>query len=107
MHVFTSHHRNLHAVDRRERIEQAAPRLAAVSPDPELSGRGPEVERGRLELVDVHRVALDREEALLLRQAAGKPLPRAAAILAAPDRGRGARMARRRSSRWYLILDVT
>ena len=38
-------------------------------PDPELAGRGAEVERGRLQLVDVHRVAQHREEALLLRQA--------------------------------------
>src|SRR5438034_1172875 len=60
-----SNHRDLDAVDGRERIEKAAPIFAAVAADPELSGRGPEVERGRLELVDGHRVALDREEALL------------------------------------------
>src|SRR5712692_6381276 len=79
-----SDHGDLHAVDRRERVEQAAPLLTAVSPDPELTGRGREVERGRLELVDVHRVALDREEALLLRQPAGEPPPRVATVFAAP-----------------------
>src|SRR5207237_1329424 len=96
MAVVSSDHRNLHAVDRRERVEQAAPLLAAVAADPELSRRGPEIERGRLELVDVHRVALDREEALLLRQPAREPLPRTAAILAAPDRGCTARAGARR-----------
>src|SRR5438552_10591442 len=86
-----SDHRDLHAVDRRERVEQAVPLLAAVPPDPELACRGAEVERRRLELVDVHRVAQDREEALLLRQTAGEPPPRAAAVLAAPDGGGAAR----------------
>src|SRR5712691_4658493 len=90
------HHRDLHAVDRRERVEQAVPLLAAVPSDPELSRRGAEVERRRLELVDVHRVAQDREEALLLRQTAGEPPPRAAAVLAAPDGGDAARTGARR-----------
>src|SRR2546426_5076386 len=91
-----SDHRDLHAVDRRQRVEQAVPLLAAVPPDPQLSRRGPEVERGRFELVDVHRVAQDREEALLLRHAAGELPPRAAAILAAPDRGSAAWTGARR-----------
>ena len=82
-----SHHRDLHAVDRRQRVEEATPFLAAVTTDPELAGRGAEVERGRAEVVDVHRVPQDREVALLLRHSACEPLPRAAAVLAAPDRG--------------------
>ncbi len=83
-------------MDRREGVEQAAPLLATVSPNPELACRGPEVERGRFELVDVHRVALDREEAFLLRQPAGEPPPRATAVLASPDRGSAARTGARR-----------
>src|SRR5262245_43743888 len=83
----SSHHRDLHVVDGRQRFEQAVPFLAALASDPELAGRGPEVERRRLEAVDVHRVALDREIALLLRQALREPAPRAAAVLAAPHGG--------------------
>src|SRR2546425_618749 len=84
-----SDHRDLDAVDRRERVEQAVPLLAAVATDPELARGGAEVERGRLQLVDGHRVAQDRVVGILLREAAGKTLPGAAAVLAAPH-GRGA-----------------
>src|SRR5437867_8999158 len=83
----SSDHRDLHAVDRRERVEQAAPVLAPIAAHPELTRRGPEVERGRAELVDVHRVALDGEEALLLRQPAREPPPGVAPVLAAPAPG--------------------
>src|SRR6266478_6469794 len=34
-----SHHRDLHAVDGRQRIEEAAPLLAVIPPDPELAFR--------------------------------------------------------------------
>src|SRR5438477_2902741 len=45
----------LHAMDGRKRIEQALPSLAAVAADPELSGRSPEIERGRRRPVGVQR----------------------------------------------------
>src|SRR5438067_4617535 len=90
-----SHHRDLDVVDGRQRIEQAAPLLAPVASHPELTGRRSEVERGRLQLVDVHRVALDGEEALLLGEAARQTLPGVAAILAAPHRGCAARTGTR------------
>src|SRR5213594_2969056 len=38
-----SRHGDLDAMDRRERVVQALPLLAAVAPDPELTGRGAEV----------------------------------------------------------------
>ena len=63
----TSHDRDLDVVDRGQGIEQAVPLLAALPSDPELTGRRSEVKRGRLEPVDIHRVALDGEVALLLR----------------------------------------
>jgi hypothetical protein len=40
-----SDHRHLHAVHRREGIEDAVPRLAAVAADPDLAGRRAEIER--------------------------------------------------------------
>ena len=86
----SSDQRHLDAEDWRERIEEAAPLLPAVAPDPELPGGGPEVERRRLEFVDAHRVAQDREVARLLRQPLCESPPRAAAIFAAPHRGRAA-----------------
>jgi len=67
--------RDFHAVDGRQRVEQAIPIFAAVTSDPELSGRGAEVEGGGFEVVDVHGVALDGEEALLLGQPLGEALP--------------------------------
>src|SRR5208282_5344039 len=89
--LWGSHDRDLHAVDRRQRVEKATPFLAAVTTHPELPGRGAEVERGRAEVVDVHRVPQDREVGLLLRHSACEPFPRAAAVLAAPYRGGAAR----------------
>src|ERR1700730_11278823 len=91
-----SHDCNLDAVDRGQRIEQAVPLLAALPPDPELTGRRSEVERGNLEAVDVHRVAQDGEVALLVRQPTRESAPRVAAILAAPHRGRTAGTGARR-----------
>ena len=41
-----SHNRDLNAVDRRQRVKEAAPFLAAFTTDPELASRGAEVERG-------------------------------------------------------------
>src|SRR5262245_65905958 len=74
--------RDLHAVDRRKRVEETVPLLAAVAPDPELTRRGSEVERRRLLLVDVHRVERDREVGVLLREAFGEPAPRSTGVLA-------------------------
>src|SRR5262245_65631090 len=79
---FRLYGRDLHAVDRRQRVEETVPLLAAVPPDPELARRGAEVERRRLLLVDVHRVAQHREIGLFLREAASEPAPRVAAVLA-------------------------
>src|SRR5438876_1988579 len=53
--TYDSHDRDLDVVDRGQRIEQAVPLLTALPPDPELTGRRPEIERGGLEPVDVHR----------------------------------------------------
>src|SRR5579864_350821 len=92
---------DLHAVDWRQGLEQAAPLLAAVAPDPELTGRGAEVEGWRRDLVDRHRVAQDREVAGLLREAAGEPPPGVAAVLAAPDRGRATRAGARGTLEWH------
>jgi hypothetical protein len=93
----TSHDRDLHAVDRRKRIEQAVPFLAAVAAHPELTGRGPELKRRRLEIVKVHSIAEHGEETFLLRQSLGQPPPRVAAVLAPPDRrsAAGTRSCRR------------
>src|SRR5262249_55471730 len=82
-----SHYRHLHAVNRRQGIKQAAPVLAAVAADPELAGRGSEVEGRGFQLVNVHGIALDGEEGFLLGEAAGETLPGLAAVLAPPDRG--------------------
>ena len=41
-----SDNRDFYAVDRGQRVEQALPFLAAFAPNPELSGGGPEIERG-------------------------------------------------------------
>jgi hypothetical protein len=49
---------------------------SAVAAHPELTGRRPEVERGRLQLVDVHRIALDGKEALFFRQPSRDAAPR-------------------------------
>src|SRR6185369_97147 len=81
----SSHDGDLHAVDWRQRVEEALPALAAVTTDPKLAGGCPEVERGRRQLVDVHRVAQHREITLLFRQPLRELLPRAAAVFAAPD----------------------
>src|SRR6516165_4670706 len=102
-----SHHRDLQAVDRRQRVEEATPFLAAIATDPELAGRGAEVERGRAKVIDVHRVPQDREVALLLRQSACEPLPRAAAVLAAPDRGGAARASARHRFEWHDVDRVS
>src|SRR5262249_34288452 len=51
---------------------------------PELPSSGAEIERWRLEVVDRHRVAQDREVGLLLRQSLGELRPRLAAVFAAP-----------------------
>src|SRR5205823_6557739 len=75
---------NLDVVDRRQRIEQALPLFAAFSANPELAGRRAEVERRRLEPIDVHRIAQNGEVALLFRQPARESVPRGAAILATP-----------------------
>src|SRR5262245_4811574 len=96
-----SDHRDFHAVDGREGVEETAPLLAAVVADPESSGGGAEVERGRLQVVDVHRIALNREETLLLWQAAGEPLPRVTAVLAAPHCGRAPWTGARRRLEWH------
>src|SRR5205085_68224 len=69
-------HGDLHAVNWRQRIEHAAPLLATVPPNPELPCRRTEIERRRFQLVDAHRVAEDREVALLLRQSTRQPFPR-------------------------------
>src|SRR5439155_6157275 len=76
--------------------EQALPPLAAVAPDPELSGGRPEVEGWRGQLVEVHRIAQHGEIALFLRQPLRELLPRAAAVFAAPNSGRAARTGARR-----------
>src|SRR4051812_13519922 len=78
-----------------QRIEQAIPLLTALSSDPELTRRCSEVERGRLDPVDVHRIAQNSEVALLLRQPSREPAPRIAAILATPHCGRAARTGTR------------
>src|SRR5262245_32535147 len=78
-------------MDWRERLEQAVPLLATVASDPNLTGCRAKVECRRLEVVDIHAVALDRKVTFLLGEAASEPLPRAASILAAPDGGRAAR----------------
>src|SRR5437588_2812436 len=88
--VSSSYYRHLDTMNRRQRVEQAAPLLAAVAPHPQLPRGRAEVERGGLEVVDGHAVALDGEEALFLRQATSQPAPGIAAVLAAPDRGRAA-----------------
>src|SRR5207248_10431240 len=62
---------------------------------PKLAGGGAEIERGRLQLVDVHRVAQYGEEGLLLGESVRQLLPGYAAVLAAPDRGRSARAGAR------------
>src|SRR5439155_20878420 len=99
----SSHYRDFHAVDRWKRVKQAVPFFAAVSSDPELSGRGSKVEGRGCELVDVHGVALDGEEALLLGQPLGEALPGIAAVLAAPNRGHAARTgARHRLERHHV-----
>src|SRR5882672_9985646 len=54
---------DFHAVDGGKGVKQAIPIFAAVTSDPELTGRGAEVEGGGFEVVDVHGVALDGEEA--------------------------------------------
>ena len=71
----TSHYCDFHVMNRRQRIEQAIPLLAALPADPQLTGRRAEVKRGRVEPVDVHRVALHREVGLLLRQPTGETAP--------------------------------
>src|ERR1700730_3015033 len=48
-----SHDRDLDVVDRGQRIKQAIPLLTALPPDPELTGRRAEIERGGLEPVNV------------------------------------------------------
>src|ERR1700722_4763927 len=68
--VSGSHDRDLHAVDRRQRIEEATPFLTPFTTDPKLAGCGAEVERGRAKVVDVHCVPQDREVAILLRHSA-------------------------------------
>src|SRR5438552_3682930 len=98
-----SEYRDLHAVDWRQRVEQAAPVLAAVAPHPQLARRSAEIESGFLELIDVQRVALDREEAFLLRQAAREAFPGIAAVCASPHCGRAARTgARHRLQRHHV-----
>src|SRR5262245_25896789 len=81
--------RHLHVEDRRQRVEQALPLLAALAAHPQLAGGGAEVERRRPGLVDVHPVAEHGEEAVPLRQPLRELLPRAAAVLAPPYAGRG------------------
>src|SRR5690348_12950550 len=79
--------RDLDVVNRRQRVEEAFPLLPALAADPELTGRRTEVECRRLQVVDRHRIAQDREVALLLRHPLRQPVPGIAAILAAPDGG--------------------
>src|SRR2546426_10528977 len=71
----SSHNGGLHTMDWRKRFEEALPSLAAVAAHPELSGGGPEIERGRLQVVDVQRVAQHGEIALLLGQSLRQLLP--------------------------------
>src|SRR5215471_7053626 len=92
----SSHNTDLDVVNRRQRIEEAIPLFTTLPPDPKLASRRPEVERGSLEAVDVHRVAQNREIALLLGQPARKPSPGLAAIFAAPHRRRAPRATARR-----------
>src|SRR5881628_579201 len=90
-------------MDRRKRVEQTLPPLAAVAADPELSGGRPEVQGRRLQVIDVHRVAQHSEIAFFLRQTFRELLPRAAAVFAAPDSRRAARTgARRRFKRDHI-----
>src|SRR5262245_47913785 len=88
--------RDLHVVDRRQRIEETLELLAAVSPDPELARGRSDIECGCLELVDVHPVPLHREVGLLFREASREPAPGVPAVLAAPDGWRAARAGARR-----------
>src|SRR5215471_11481961 len=90
-----------------QRIKQAVPLLAALPPDPQLTGGRAEVECGCPEPVDVHRVAQDGEVALLLRQPTREPTPRLAAIFAAPHRGRAARTGARRPLKGHDIYRVS
>src|SRR5262245_26140754 len=83
-----SGHPDLHAVDRREGLEEAIPLLAAVAADPELAGGGADVKGRRLQIVDGHRVAQDGEVGVLLREPLREALPGAAAVGGAPDRRR-------------------
>ena len=75
------------AVDGWEGVEEAVPLVSAFAADPELAGRCAEVEGWRLQRVDRHRVAQDREVALFGRQTFGKAFPLVAAVVAAPDGG--------------------
>src|SRR5438552_12066937 len=91
MFIRNSDYGDFHAVDRRERIEETVPLLAAVAADPELSGRRPEIKRWRPQFVYVHRVSQHRKIAFLFWKSFRKFVPRVAAILAAPDCGSSAR----------------
>src|SRR5215467_4136027 len=101
-----SHDSDLDVVDRGQRIEQAVPLLTALPSDPQLTGRRAEVECRCLEPIDVHRVAQDREVALLLRQPTCEPAPRLAAIFAAPHRWRAARTGARRPLKGHDVYRI-
>ncbi len=87
---------DLDVVDWRQRVEHAVPLFATVTADPELAGRGAEVQRGRGERVDGHAVAQHREVGVLLGETLRQPAPGVAAVLAAPDGWRAARARARR-----------
>src|ERR1041384_1149175 len=78
---------DFHAVNRRERVEQALPFLAAVAAEPELAGGGAEVERGRRKFVDVHRVAQHGEVGGFFGETLAELFPGVAAVFGAPDGG--------------------
>src|SRR5687767_10377967 len=102
----SSDHCHLNVVDRGQRIEQAVPLLTALPPNPELAGRRPEIQRGRLEAVNVHRIALNSKVAILLWQPTREPGPRAPAILATPYCGRVAWTSARRRIKGHDVHGV-
>src|SRR6185436_17470422 len=70
----------LDAPDLGQHVRDHPPRVAAVRAVPQLAGGGPERHPDRVEDVSGHRLAVDGQEGVLLRQAVVRTDPRLAAI---------------------------
>src|SRR5262249_55166867 len=77
--------RNRHRVDLRQVGGDLAPALALVVAGPDLAAGRAQVESHRVATVAAHRLAFDREPALLAREAVVLPLPRGAGVAGAVD----------------------